>query len=89
VKEHINVPGFPENVRFTSEMHNALANRELAKCVVQLNMLADGDEETFDKATEFVAKVRAAEGLSVDEMSVALQYLRDLPENQPMIEAES
>ena len=89
MKEYINVPGFPENVRFTSEKHNALANIELAKCAVQLNMLADGDEETFDKATEFVAKVRAAEGLSVDEMSVVFQYLRDLPENQPVIEAES
>ena len=89
MKEYINVPGFPENVRFTTEMRRVLANTKLATCAVKLNMLEDGDEETFDNATEFVAKVRAAEGLSVDEMSVALQYLRDLPENQPMIEAES
>lgn len=88
MKEHINVPGFPENVRFTSEMHNALANRELAKCAVQLNMLADGDEEALEEITGKIAEIRGTD-LTVDEMSVVLDFLRDLPENQPVIEAES
>lgn len=89
MKEYINVPGFPESVKFTDKMHDALANTALATCAVKLNMLVDGDVDTLEAVTGEVAEIGETSGLDIDEMSVVLQYLRDLPENQPVVEAES
>lgn len=89
MKEHVNVPGFPESVRFTDKMYDALADKKLATAAVDLNLLVEGDEEKLKEIAKAVAKQNEEYGLSVDEMNVVFQYLRDVPENQPAIEVES